>query len=400
MIFKYVPLRTLKWIINYLFFVLLGILLLVKWKTHVFLNIAHIYGFVNILYSFVPLINLISRSTRLFFCISAFFCFIFWSAIVHLYYIISRGGVLIYGKTFFTFIILNITLGLLAGLAIQKCSVEDISKVVRSNLVIMLVTSSLIIYLMVSGSYYEGWLGLTFEDYEDFYQTIAGYGARIILTYVFMLCVIKELQKKAKFYINIILFIFIITLFSFLLGSKKEVILFLVLILFILYIVYRLKSIAYIFSLFCFSYFIWLFLNEEFIESFHFLGDLDRSTSQRADYLKYFSAQFEQSGLLGNPFIWMDIGGIYPHSFLLSLFQATGVPGLVSFSIMLFYSLFHLFKNFRFDIAFVLMLIFMMANISTYFDYFVFWYFFGLSASLLIQGRHDFSIVKLKVFNG
>jgi hypothetical protein len=381
------------WIINYLFLTLVGILCLMKWNNSFILNSAHLYAFVKIIFAMKSFIYFALNSGRLMIFVSMFGVFILWTLFIHLFYIISMGGELIWITHLFTFITLNIALGLFVGLAIQTCSFRRLSQVIRYQSILLVLATVFLLYLIIFGEHTAGWLRLYFEDYEDFYQTVAGYGARIILTIIFVLSASKSIKLTFVNCLIPLVFILLFAIFSLLLGSKKEVILFVFLWELLIYKISKsqLQFIVFNITIAFIVYFVSVNLSNDFVDSIHFLSDLERSTSERAKYLDYYDMQLQNSGILGNPFIWMTVGGMYPHSFLLSLYQATGVIGFLLFMSMFGFLMFCVLSIRRFDIAIMVIVIFLMANFATYFDYFVMWYMIGLASSLLFHNRLKFS---------
>lgn len=381
------------WIINYLFLTLVGILCLMKWDNSFILNAAHLYALLKIILTMKSFFNFALNSGRLMVFLSIFGAFILWTLFIHLFHIISMSGELIWVTHLFTFITLNLALGLFIGLAIQACSFRRLSQVIRYQSILLVLTTFFLLYLIMFGEHTSGWLRLYFEDYEDFYQTVAGYGARIILTIIFVVSASKNVKLTFVNCLIPLVFILLFAIFSLLLGSKKEVILFVLLWELLLFKISKsqLQFIVFNISIAFIVYFVSVNLSYDFVDSIHFLSDLERSTSERANYLDYYDMQLQKSGLLGNPFVWMTVGGIYPHSFLLSLYQATGVIGFLLFISMFGFLMFSVLSIRRFDIAIMVTTIFLMANFATYFDYFVLWYMIGLASSLLVHNRFKLS---------
>jgi len=293
-------------------------------------------------------------------------------------YILLINGVhsLFYGdlklKSEIVYIIFNFILGYCASLFLSDLKAAEQKSLIFVYQIIVLMISAVFLYYYFGSDKYSNFMITYPAGHHDKYQTLSAYLARYLTVGIFMHALFLN-QSTKKAFKNIFLISFLFALISLLSISKKETVLFFLITFFLYMNIIRNKALALIwFSLFVFlagAYF------SDYLGVFYTL--VDRSIVSRIDIVKNdFSYLYEISGVLGSPYIYDQTGMTYPHSFTLSSWAS------------ICYVLYKLFKRRMFVLFLVLLMLFVMANIATHFDYMVLWFALGLMSPIAMNQQY------------
>lgn len=284
-------------------------------------------------------------------------------------------------KSELVYIIFNFILGYCVALSLSNLKATEQKSLIFSYEIIVLMISAIFLYYYFGSDKYLGFMITYPAGHHDKYQTLSAYLARYLCVGILMFTLFFN-QSAKKAFKNIFLISFLFALISLLSISKKETILFLLITFFLYMNITRNKTLALIWiSLLVFlagAYF------GDYLGAFYTL--LDRSIVSRIDLVKNdFSYLYDISGVFGSIYIYDQTGIQYPHSFTLSMLISYGIFGVLFSWASICYVLYKLFKRRMFVLFLVLLMLFVLANIATHFDYMVLWFALGLMSPIAMN---------------
>ena len=166
---------------------------------------------------------------------------------------------------------------------------------------------------------------------------------------------------------------------------QKEVILFLFLA-FVLYIhSAKHKTLAIIFASITIAT-VFLYIGD--ISSIY-ISFVERSLESRSNIIsEELKILLANVGIMGSPLIYERMGLNYPHSFTLSMFISNGFFGVILSWSCVAYLLYMLWVRQSDILSFgIVILIFILTNVATHFDYMVLWFTLGLMFPIAVARR-------------
>jgi hypothetical protein len=222
-------------------------------------------------------------------------------------------------------------------------------------------------------------LRLKFEKDDNLYQTFSSYLLRFYL-FGYLLFIISELRNARQPIFTTFLFYMGLasSFISMVVGSNKEPVLFVILSL-LLFNKISLRSKLFFITIISLAFFdLYSKINGNQILLPRLFQDGLSSLESRREILKNFSDQFMINPIIGSPLGYEELNQIYIHSFFPSILTSTG---LIGFSlIILFFLMFLVYLNkLRSKLPYLIFILFLFsANVTSYFDWFPFWYLVGL----------------------
>jgi hypothetical protein len=220
---------------------------------------------------------------------------------------------------------------------------------------------------------------LKFEKDDNLYQTFSSYLLRFYL-FGYLLFIISELRNARQPIFTTFLFYMGLasSFISMVVGSNKEPVLFVILSL-LLFNKISLRSKLFFITIISLAFFdLYSKINGNQILLPRLFQDGLSSLESRREILKNFSDQFMINPIIGSPLGYEELNQIYIHSFFPSILTSTG---LIGFSlIILFFLMFLVYLNkLRSKLPYLIFILFLFsANVTSYFDWFPFWYLVGL----------------------
>jgi hypothetical protein len=275
-------------------------------------------------------------------------------------------------------------------MALMRLSPEEVKKYIK---IYYLISAILVVSFFYHYFRVEKYLGvfITYDEgYHDSYQTLSAYLARFLLVGIVIYAITKNgiNSKGALRYVFLVAACF--SILSLLALSKKEVILFLVLA-FVLYVdAAKHKMLAIIFASITIAT-VFLYMGD--ISSIY-ISFVERSLESRSNIISEdLKILLTKAGIMGSPLIYEQMDMNYPHSFTLSMFISNGFFGVILSWSCVAYLLYMLWMRQSDILLFsIVLLIFILTNIATHFDYMVLWFTLGLMFPIAVTRRtfgHD-----------
>ena len=222
-------------------------------------------------------------------------------------------------------------------------------------------------------------LRLKFENDDNLYQTFSSYLLRFYL-FGYLLFIISELRNVCQPIFTTFLFYMGLasSIVSMVVGSNKEPVLFVILSL-LLFNKLSLKSKLFFITIISLTFFdLYSKTNGNEILLPRLFQDGLSSLESRSEILNNFSDQFMINPIVGSPMGYEELNQIYIHSFFPSILTSTGLMGF-SFIILFFLMFLVNLQKLRSKLPYLIFLLFLFsANVTSYFDWFPFWYLIGL----------------------
>lgn len=305
-----------------------------------------------------------------------FLFFLFFTSLQHIGYF---PLLLIYKGTFL--IILNLFYGAYLSNQICIAPIKYLNFFSIFYLVVFVIVILVFFYIFSDLKTQSDMLRLKFENDDNLYQTFSSYLLRFYLVGFVILFLLRFYDQEYSNF-NLLLFIFglVCSIFSMIVGSNKEPVLFIFLSLFSL-----LKhSVKFFLLLVLTGIFLYYSADFYFDKSFlpRLFQDSNDSINSRLEIFGDFYDQVSLNIFFGTPLGFEILNQIYVHSFFPSIMTATGLLG---FFIFLFFMFGLISRLLCFDNIFItlFMILLIMANIASYFDWFPFWFFVGLLFPLI-----------------
>ena len=366
-----------------------GIVLFALYETTKVLAVGHAVTALFLVVNLKRLLPVISSNRAIKEACFLFLLFLFWVCLTYIFHSAEYGLYRVL-KPLFSFIGLNYALGLIIGLLILDQSMREKLDVRRFYTATLVILCLFCFYQTSVNSWQTDRLLLEIQVYgQSMYQTISFYLMRFYLVGV-VLYTCSGLKSNRLFSILMVTSTLLFSVFSLVVGSKKEPIFFLIMFVFV---VLKLRS-RFKYVILAVAIVVALLLEFNNATNSEALGNvstrMEKSLVIRMELLKDHVSQDWSSIVLGDPFISDRSGKSYVHSFIFSLISATGIIGLFLFSLFGCYLIYNLTNKRRYDIVVVIVVVFAMTNVATFFDWPGIWFVFGLGNAMLSDGKSKY----------
>jgi hypothetical protein len=293
-------------------------------------------------------------------------------------------------KSEIIYILANFCLGYIFALNLEKLNpVEQRRYAYLYYLIAGVIVITFFYHYIGTEKYERVFIGYP-STFHDSYQTLSAYLARFLLVGIVMYAITRNEMDSKWAWGCIFLVAATFSFISLLALSKKETILFLLLSFMVYIHGARHRMLAIIFA--C-TTIVAVFLYNLDITNVY-ISFVERSLESRSNIIsEELKILLSNAEIMGSPFIYEQMGLNYPHSFTLSMFVSNGLFGVILSWSCIAYLLYMLWVRQSDILLFsIVLLIFILTNIATHFDYMVLWFTLGLIFPIAVTRRtfgHD-----------